>query len=87
MSALGVNVAKIIQASLGSTSQTLDRRTARLHSGRSTFPYPQVSRPTPVSRAPRVQRVRRAPAVVAPPKVAKPAGRHVQVIIKLLIPH
>ena len=82
---LGVNVSKIIRASLGSTTQTLDRKTATLHSGKSTFPYP-TAKPTPVLKAPKVRKPKVAPPIVTAPKAESSSGKHVQIIIKLLVP-
>lgn len=63
---LGVNVSKIIQASLGSTTQTLDRPTA--------------TGPKPTSRSKAIISQMKKP-------VRKPAPKHVEITIKLLVPH
>lgn len=73
---LGMRVAKVIQASLGSTEQTLDhvksKPATRPKAAGNTFPWPSPPKAKRQRQAPHQPRVERR----------KPA----QVLIKLLIP-
>ena len=69
----GMNVAKIIQASLGSTSQTLDTPPPQAKTRKAGKASRAAAKPAPATY----------PYHVAQPKAPKASGRNVQIIINL----